>query len=79
MAKETQNVSSLDLSGSLASANSVVSMGAASMADVMKQFDANGNMLAKPGTTAVSPTKSLNLPGLQDPSNGGFLTTGGSK
>ncbi len=61
VAKETQNVSSLDLSGSLASANSVVSMGAASMADVMKQFDANGNMLAKPGTTAVSPTKSLNL------------------
>jgi len=45
----------------------------------MKQFDANGNMVAKPGTTAVSPTKSLNLPGLQDPSHAGYLTTGGTR
>ncbi|MBP6851901.1 MAG: hypothetical protein KA164_09890 [Rhodoferax sp.] len=77
--QEIQKTSSLDLSGSLLASGSTVSLAAASMADVMKQFDANGNLVAKPGTTAGSATKSLNLPGLPDPSNGGFLTTGGSR
>jgi hypothetical protein len=47
------------------------------MADVMKQFDAHGNLIAAPGTTAASPSKALNVPGIQDPANTGFLASGG--
>ena len=46
------------------------------MADVMRQFDANGNMLGTSATAAVS-SKSLNLPGIQDPAGNGFLASGG--
>jgi hypothetical protein len=61
----------------VASAPSVAALAAVSMADVMKQFDAHGNLIAAPGTTAASPSKALNVPGIQDPANTGFLASGG--
>jgi hypothetical protein len=53
-------------------------MAVVSMADVMKQFDANGNQIAQGGTIVASLTRSMNMPGIQDPNNG-FLATGGGK
>jgi hypothetical protein len=68
----------LDTSGSVASSVSLVALTTAvGMADVMKQFDANGNQVLKSATTTASLTKSLNLPGIQDPVSNGFLSTGG--
>ena len=48
------------------------SLAVANMADVMKQFDSNGNMVGAPSTLLAS-TKSLNLPGAQDTATKGFL------
>jgi hypothetical protein len=68
----------LETSGSVASSVSLVALTTAvGMADVMKQFDANGNQVLKSATTTASLTKSLNLPGIQDPVSNGFLSTGG--
>jgi hypothetical protein len=77
--REMAKTSSLDLSGTLVASTSPVSLAAASMADVMKQFDANGNLVAKPGSTASTATRPIGLPGLPDPSSSGYLSTGGSK
>jgi len=77
--QDVQKTSTLDLSGTLVASGSSVSLAAASMADVMKQFDANGNMIAEPAMVATAGPQSLKLPGLQDPMGGGYLTTGGSK
>jgi hypothetical protein len=67
----------LDTTGGVAAAASPASLTVASMADVMKQFDSNGNLLGAQGTSASTLTKTLNLPGLQDPNGGGILSTGG--
>lgn len=56
-------------------AKSPVAMAAVSMADALKQFDANGRQL---GNAAAPSTKSLNMPGTQDP-NHGLLAPGGGK
>jgi hypothetical protein len=50
----------------------VQSLAVANMADVMKQFDSNGNLVGAPSTLLAS-TKSLNLPGAQDAATKGFL------
>ena len=47
------------------------------MADTMKQFDGNGNLLAKAMTASVPSTTSLNLPGVQNPGSDGFLAVAG--
>jgi hypothetical protein len=63
--------------GSLGSTPSAAALAVVSMADVMKQFDANGNLIAVPGTTvAATNTKSLTVPSIQDPTSTGFLTSG---
>lgn len=68
----------LDTSGGVAALPSPAALTVASMADVLKQFDANGNLLgAQPTTAAATLTKTLNLPGLQDPNGGGILSSGG--
>jgi hypothetical protein len=71
----------LNATSNVSTAQSPVALAATSMADVMKQFDSNGAMLGAPAIAAVastaSTTKSLNLPGIQDPANSGILTTGG--
>jgi hypothetical protein len=67
----------LDTSGGVAATASPASLAVASMADVMKQFDANGNLLGSQGPSASTLTKTLNLPGMQDPNGGGILSTGG--
>jgi membrane protease subunit (stomatin/prohibitin family) len=41
----------------------------ASMADAMKQFDSNGNMVANVVNTSVPSTKSLTLPGVPEAGN----------
>jgi hypothetical protein len=63
--------------GSLASTPSAAALAVVSMADVMKQFDANGNLIAVPGATVASTnTKTLTVPGIQDPTSTGFLASG---
>ncbi|OGB32562.1 MAG: hypothetical protein A3F78_11155 [Burkholderiales bacterium RIFCSPLOWO2_12_FULL_61_40] len=66
----------LGTSGGVAASATAGALAAVGMADVMRQFDANGNMLGTSGTAAVS-GKSLNLPGIQDPAGNGFLASGG--
>jgi hypothetical protein len=58
------------------SVNSPTAVAVANMADVMKQFDANGNAIGS-AMAAASPTTSLTLPGQVNPANNGLLTTGG--
>ena len=58
--------------GSAADKASVPNLAVASMADVMKQFDSNGNLVGS-NSTIASPTKALNLPGVQDSASKGFL------
>jgi hypothetical protein len=53
-----------------------VALAVASMADAMKQFDSNGNMLGSP-SLAVPTLNQLKLNTTQDPTAGGILTTGG--
>jgi hypothetical protein len=47
------------------------------MAEVMKQFDANGQTVASLAGAAVPSTTSLKLPGSQDAMSSGFLVGGG--
>ncbi len=55
---------------------SSVALAVASMADAMKQFDSNGNMLGSP-SLAVPTLTQLKLNATQDPNAGGILATGG--
>jgi trimeric autotransporter adhesin len=49
-----------------------------SMAEVMKQFDAKGNLIAGPATTvSAAATQSLTGNGQQNPNSSGFLAVGG--
>jgi len=63
-------------SGTLASV-APVTQAVVSMADVMKQFDVNGNLVGHIGTAVMPLAKTLNLPGVPDPSTSGFLASGG--
>jgi hypothetical protein len=47
------------------------------MADVMKQFDSNGNPLGSPLASASSALPALKLPGANDQTNNGVLSSGG--
>ena len=47
-----------------------------SMVDAMKQFDVNGKMAGVQASATTSLGKSLTVPGIQDPANSGFLTSG---
>jgi hypothetical protein len=74
-------VPKLDAASATPAAQSPVAIAALNMADVMKQFDPNGALLGGSATTSVGvglpSTKSLNLPGSQDPANSGILSSGG--
>ena len=75
---ETLAVPRLDATGgAVASNTTATALTVGSMVDVMKQFDANGNLLAKPGTAVASGSTTLNLPGVQDPASAGFLAVKG--
>jgi hypothetical protein len=67
----------LDLSAGTGATGASALMTVVGMADAMKQFDSNGNQIGQAGTLAAGATKSLNLPGVQDPANNGFLVSGG--
>lgn len=69
----------LDTADSSALASSNAALAAGSMADVLKQFDANGNRVGSPSLAVASLTKPVNAPGTQDPMNNGFLAGGGGK
>jgi hypothetical protein len=47
----------------------------ASMVDVMKRFDSNGNALFASGSGAVALGKSITMPGLQDPAKNAMLAS----
>jgi hypothetical protein len=49
----------------------------ASMVDVMKRFDSNGNALISSGQAAASLGKTLNLPGVADSARNGMLVSSG--
>jgi len=74
----TQTTPGLLTTGAVAAASTAASLTVGSMVDVMKQFDANGNLVAKPDAAAASLGKTLTLPGIQDPANNGFLAAGGA-
>jgi hypothetical protein len=67
---------SLTPQSAVPSVNSPAAVAVANMADVMKQFDANGNAIGS-AVAAASPTTTLTLPGQANPVNNGLLTTGG--
>jgi hypothetical protein len=56
-------------------ASSAATLTVASMVDVMKRFDSNGQALFASGTGAAALGKSITLPGLQDPAKNGMLAS----
>ena len=66
----------LDANGGTLVVGSAVTVAVANMAEVMKQFDANGNLTGNANTAGVS-TKILNLTAMQDSANNGYLAVGG--
>ena len=66
----------LDTSVGESQNSNAASMVVVSMADVMKQFDVNGNLVANTPSSAASTIK-LEIAGIVDPSKSGFLATGG--
>jgi hypothetical protein len=71
------SVSGTSLTATTAVAQTAAALAVVSMVDVMKQFDGNGSLIASQATSAASLGKTLNLPGLEDPANQGFLALGG--
>ena len=74
---DTLSAPRLDTLTSMPSASSAATLAVGSMVDVMKQFDANGNLIASPLTTASSAKPVLKVPGVNDPTNTGILSSGG--
>jgi hypothetical protein len=64
-------------SGQAASAGSLASTAMVGMADVLKQFDSNGNLIGSQMNAAASANKALTLPGVHEPTANGILATGG--
>jgi hypothetical protein len=71
------SVSGTSLTATIGVAQTAAALAVVSMVDVMKQFDGNGSLIASQATSAASLGKTLNLPGLEDPANQGFLALGG--
>jgi hypothetical protein len=74
---DTLSAPRLDTLTSTLSVRSTATLAVGSMVDVMKQFDANGNQIASPLTTASSAKPVLKVPGVNDPTNTGILSSGG--
>jgi trimeric autotransporter adhesin len=62
-------------SGSTPLGQSAAAFAVANMADVMRQFDAHGNMIAAVGATAASPERSLQVSGIQEQTSTGYLAS----
>jgi hypothetical protein len=67
----------LDAASGMTPVIAPASLAVLSMADVMKQFDTNGNPLVGQASVATASTKTLNVQGLQDPSVQGALAVVG--
>ena len=65
-----------DVAGGTSVVGSAVTVAVANMAEVMKNFDANGNLAGSANAAGVT-TKLLNLTALQDSANNGYLAVGG--
>jgi hypothetical protein len=68
----------LNATGTTNSTSTPTSLAVVSMADVMKQFDANGNSLGSPVSAAASTTTTLKLTGTQDTVASGVLAVKGT-
>jgi hypothetical protein len=71
------NTPQLESSNATAMASSPAALAVGGMAGVMQQFDANGNPAGAQVAAAPSATKSLNLAGVNTPSDQGYLASGG--
>jgi len=60
-------------------AQTATSMAVASMVDVMKQFDSNGNLLGAQSTLTASIGNPPKLASALDPANNGFLAAANNK
>jgi hypothetical protein len=69
----------LDVLGSSTPTLSVTSIAVASMVDVMKQFDSNGNLLGPQAAMTASLGRTPSLTGAQESLPNGFLATAGNK
>jgi hypothetical protein len=74
---ETLFAPKLELTAPVLTAPTTSALAVRSMAEVMRQFDADGKMLGSAGSATAAPGKSMTLPGLPDPAGNGFLATGG--
>jgi hypothetical protein len=70
-------LSPVGASGASSPGSTGASLAVVSMVDVMKQFDANGNLLGSSVATAAPTATSLTVPGLQNPNTTGILASGG--
>jgi hypothetical protein len=70
---------SLDAASVGASASGTLVSAIAGMADVMKQFDSDGNLIGAQTNSAASATTTLNLPGKEDPLTKGILFSTGNR
>jgi hypothetical protein len=76
-AKRATDGAPVDSPRSPAVAATPVALTVASMVDVMKRFDSNGNALIATGQAATSLGKTLNLPGVADSARNGILASNG--
>jgi len=60
----------------VAAGASVTTVAVSSMANVLNQFDARGQLLSSSGSAAGTAKPGLNVPGLPDPLTGGYLASG---
>jgi hypothetical protein len=74
-AARDQTASQTPASPTQAPAPSAAALTVASMVDVMKRFDNNGNALFATNSGAAAVGKSITLPGLQDPAKNGMLAS----
>jgi len=72
-------MSRIDLASTAVTKPAAATLAVGSMVDVMKQFDANGNLIAGQGSTIAATVKPLNVSGIQDAAQKGFLAGTGGK
>ena len=73
----SSNTVQLNMSGGTEANNTPSTLVVASMVDMLKQFDANGNPIAAPSTAIATQTTALTVPKLQDGISGGILSSSG--